>query len=231
MTNEDLNTPPSTGPGRGVRVGRATAWFVAGALGATALTGVALATTVNAQDENQDGQEQAEGDGPRGHRGPGGPGGHKGHGGPGGPGGPMLHSEGVIETPEGEYKDVVSQRGSVTEVNDNSITVASEDGYTANYSVNDDTKIHKSRSEATISDIAVGDEVRVMAEKNGDDVAAKHIGAMTAEEAAEAEKRREEMRQEMEERRAERENNQNNGDGETQDSGFTGGPRFGVQNA
>lgn len=204
MTNEKPQSKTA-------KYGRAAAWFAAGALGATALTGVAMATTVPVDDSDGNTQEQAER-----HRGPGGKGGPGGRA--GGPGGPMLHSEGVIETPEGEYKDVVSQRGKVTEVSDSSITVASEDGYTANYTVNSETKIHKDRSEKAISDVAVGDSVMVRATKDGNDVTAKHIGALSPEEAAKMEERREEMKQKRQERREQRQN------GETTESGFRGGP-------
>ncbi|MCB0917275.1 MAG: hypothetical protein KDC39_01760 [Actinobacteria bacterium] len=206
------------GPNRSGRIGRAAAWFAAGALGATALTGVAFAN-VTAQDNNDDNQTESEemgpGIGPRG-----GPGHHHGPGGPGGGmGGPMLHGEGVVQTPDGEYQDVVTQQGSVTEINDNSIVVTSEDGFTASYKVNDDTEIHKNREEVSISDLATGDVVHVFAQKKGGNVVAQRIGAMTAEQAAEMEQRREEMRQQFEQRREEQ---QQDSGGDTSESGWRG---------
>lgn len=130
----------------------------------------------------------------------------------------MLHSEGVIEDKEGEYQSVVTQQGKVTNVGKESVTVESEDGYSASYTVNGDTKVHKDREEKAITDVATGDTVRVMAQKDGDNLIAKHVGAMSPEQAAEMEERREEMRQKFEERREQRQN------GETTESGFPGGP-------
>lgn len=200
----DQNIEEQHNPRSG-RIGRAAAWFAAGALGATALTGVAYAN-VTAQDNtdegNSQGTEPREGFEPRG--GPGGGPGGKGHHGPRGMGGPMLHSEGVIETPDGEYQDVVTQKGTASEVNQDSLVVTSEDGFTASYNVNEETKIHKNREEVSLSDLSEGDVVHVLAQKDGGDVVAKRIGAMSAEQAAEMEQRREEMRQRFEERRQQR---------------------------
>ena len=131
----------------------------------------------------------------------------------------MLHGEGVIEDKDGEYQDVATQRGVVTEVGDDStITVRSEDGHLASYKVTDDTKVSKDREEKSIADISKDDTVHIVAKKDGNSLTALRIGAMSQEKAAEMEERREELRQRFEERREQRQN------GETAESGFWGGP-------
>lgn len=229
MTTEDSNqasshsdnTPSGTGT-KGARVGRAAAWFTAGALGATAITGVAMAATSDADSGEDSQQSQIEGHGrPGGPGGPSGPGRHLGR--PGG--GPMLHGEGVIKGKDGNYQEVATQKGEVTKVGSTSVTIVSDDGYSAEYDVNDDTKVHKDREDASINDIATGDTVHVVArtanavgEKDGDKQVAVMIGAMSPEQAAEMEERREEMRQRFKERREQRQN------GDAAESGFWGGP-------
>lgn len=218
MINDSPNNTRSGANSKGARIGRAAAWFTAGALGATALTGIAMAATTDADSAETNPGAQMEGRG-----GPGGKGGPGGHGGPGRhPGGPgggsMIHSDGVIEDKDGEFQKVTMQQGKVTEVGDDFIAVESEDGYSANYMVNDDTKINKDREEKLIGDIAVGDTVHAMAKKDGDNLAAVRIGAISEEQAAEMEQRREEMRERFEERREQRQK------GETTESGFRGGP-------
>ena len=213
MTIEESSNTSSGIGSKGARIGRAAAWFTAGALGATALTGVAVAATFDADSGEANPTVQAEGrGGPGGKGGPGGPGRH--HGGPAG--GPMLHSEGVIEDKDGEYRDVASQKGKVTKVTDTSITIESEDDYSQTYVVTDDTRVSKDREDKSIGDIKNGDTVRVVAKKDGNRLTAVRVGAMSPEKAAEMAERREEMRQRFEERREPRQN------GETAESGFWG---------
>ena len=208
MNNKNENSGTAQMPSRGTRFGRAAAFVAAGALGATALTGVALA-----QDESESTAPSAT---EQTQRGPGGPGGHHGPrgGGPGGPGGPMLHSDGVVETEDGVYTQVASQKGEVTDISETSITIVSEDGYSASYTVNGDTEVNKDREDVSISDIAVGDSVGVRAEKDGDALVAKHIGSMSEELRAEMEAQREERMQQFQERQQQ--------DGDQDNAGFTG---------
>lgn len=62
-----------------------------------------------------------------------------GHGGPGGPGGPggmpdrSLHAESVVRSPDGGYRTELTQTGMITEIDSNTVTVRSEDGYTQTY--------------------------------------------------------------------------------------------------
>lgn len=225
MTNANSDNTQSGADGTGIRIGRAAIWFAAGAMGATALTGVAMAATSDADSVETNSQAQMEGRG--GSEGKGGPGGHGRRGGhPGGPGGAaMLHSEGVIEDKDGEYQNVVTQKGKVTAVDEASITVESEDGYSSSYAVNDDTKVHKDRGDKSISDIKVGDTVRLMAKKDGENLIAARVGATSPEQAAKMEKRREEMRKRFDERHDQHQNDQ------TSESALWDGPPAEVASA
>ena len=176
----------------------------AGALGATILTGVAYAATNTANSVASSAVAAVEG-----HRGPGGMGdmggpGGKGGFGPGGMGGELLHSEATVETSDGTIEQVRSIRGEVTAVSADSITVRASDGFEQTFAVNAETEVDKSRNEATITDVAVGDIAMVKGIVSGDTATADHVAAMTATEAAEMEaereQRRTEMMQEMEER-------------------------------
>ena len=101
-------------------------------------------------------------------RGPGGPG----HG-PGHKGGPGIHGEFVVPNGSGGYQTVTHQRGEVTAVSATSITVKSEDGYSATYVVNADTLVNAARD--GISTISNGDTVHVAGIKSGGTTTAVHI--------------------------------------------------------
>ncbi len=100
---------------------------------------------------------------------PGGPG--RGFGGPGGPGGfggrgEVLHSEEVVQRGT-TYVTIDEQSGKVTAVTPTSITVKSSDGYIATYVVGSATRIGKKGDAAKISEVAVGDTVRIEGTKSG----------------------------------------------------------------
>ena len=199
---------------------KTVAAIAAGALAASALTGVAIAASATADDDSTTSQHGAgerardhagrpglEGPavasrgehGPGGHgpggRGPGGhgPGGH----GPGlGPDGGLLHGEAVVESADGDYETKQIQRGEVTAVSATSITVVSEDGFSATYVVNADTESTRDREEGSAR---IGDLVHVLADVDGTTVTAERIDAMSPEAVAEMQ----EHRAEMEEHRAE----------------------------
>jgi hypothetical protein len=85
-----------------------------------------------------------------------------------------LHGEATLG---GEKHRVVAfQRGVVQEVSATSLTVKSEDGFTATYVLNGDTKVHKQGDKSTISAIKSGDHVRVLALKDGSTLTAKAVG-------------------------------------------------------
>jgi hypothetical protein len=76
-----------------------------------------------------------------------------------------LHGEVTLA---GEQHRVVAfQRGPVEKVSDTSLTVKSEDGYTATYVVSADTVVRRDGDKVKIADVKAGDHVRVVANKEG----------------------------------------------------------------
>jgi hypothetical protein len=65
----------------------------------------------------------------------------------------VLHGEGTVAGPNGKYQTVDTQRGTVTKVTSNSITVRSSDGYTRTYAM----------PKALIRGVARGDQVQLRA--------------------------------------------------------------------
>ena len=107
-------------------------------------------------------------------RGPGGPG-DGGHGMRGGAGMGMGAIHGSFVTPKqgGGYQTVDTQRGKVTAVSSTSISVKSEDGFTATYVVTADTLVNATRD--GIASIKVGDEVGVVGLENAGSTTAVQI--------------------------------------------------------
>lgn len=101
---------------------------------------------------------------------PGGPGGQLpgGMGGPGGSAGFALSSalrgEYVVSDGNGGYTTELMQIGEVTAVDATSLTAKSTDGYTRTYTIDSGTAVGDSGS---ISDIATGDTVTVVAKESG----------------------------------------------------------------
>ena len=67
------------------------------------------------------------------------------------------------------------QRGTVTAVNAQSISVQSPDGFNATSTVDPQAKIRKNKQSATIDQVAVNDRVMVVAVKNGTTATVKRI--------------------------------------------------------
>ena len=83
-------------------------------------------------------------------------------------GGMPLHGEQVVETEDGTYETVATQRGTIDDITDDSLTVTSEDGYTATYVLDDSALEPDDRGPVTDpADLAVGDEVMVLATVDG----------------------------------------------------------------
>lgn len=92
--------------------------------------------------------------------------------GPGGPGGPgrhgelglgmgALHGEFVVEKEGGGYQTVATQRGEVTAVSKDKLTVKSADGYSREYTLTEDTLVNAARD--GIDDVKTGNTVTVSA--------------------------------------------------------------------
>ncbi|MEV1178731.1 hypothetical protein AB0J09_61180, partial [Nonomuraea sp. NPDC049784] len=80
-------------------------------------------------------------------------------------GGPSIHGEFVVPDGEGKYVTVATQYGDVTAVDQDSITVKSEDGYTKEYAVNSDTRIN--RGDEGIDAVKTGQKIMVKAKVDG----------------------------------------------------------------
>jgi hypothetical protein len=87
--------------------------------------------------------------------------------------GPGIHGEYVVRgEQEGQWITVAKQIGEVTAVDQDSVTVRSEDGYTREYVVNSETRIN---SDQGISAIQVGHKVAVTATVEGGTATARTI--------------------------------------------------------
>lgn len=120
--------------------------------------------------QGQPGQPGAEGQQGQ----PGKPGwGMRGHGPRGGIAGGAVHGTFVVPDRDGSgYTTVQMQRGTVTAVSATSISVKSEDGFTATYVVDADTKVNR---DGAIADIKADADVMVLATVDGSTATAQRI--------------------------------------------------------
>ncbi len=82
--------------------------------------------------------------------------------------GRVAHGEVTLDGKQHRVVDV--QRGLVQSVSSTSISVKSDDGFTATYTVNGDSKVRKDGKAASIGDVHNGDKVVIAATKaNGTD--------------------------------------------------------------
>jgi hypothetical protein len=146
-------TLPSTSRTR--RVATAAALVTAGAIGATAITGLAFASNGAAGAVHPTSVSAATGA-------TGGAGAVNGAGRRAGMLRGVLHGEVTVKAGDGT-KVVDLQRGKLTAASATAITVASTDGFTATYAVTSTTAVHEARQTVAASTLAVGDEVFVRA--------------------------------------------------------------------
>lgn len=85
-----------------------------------------------------------------------------------------LHGEVTLAGKKHQVVDF--QRGTVAEVSSTSVTVTSEDGFSATYAVSGDTRVRRLKEDARIDDVKTGDRVRVTAVKHGSVLDARRIG-------------------------------------------------------
>jgi Domain of unknown function (DUF5666) len=88
----------------------------------------------------------------------------------------VLHGEFVVTGKHGKPVTLAVQRGVVTAVSAESITLKSDDGFTATYAVTADTKI-RNHGGKKVSDLKLGDRVGVLAEKSDENTTARLIRA------------------------------------------------------
>lgn len=79
----------------------------------------------------------------------------------------VEHGEAVVKGKDGKPVTVVGQRGQVTAVSATSLTVKSEDGYTASYPLTADTRVRLGGEKKAVSDLKTGATVGVVATKSG----------------------------------------------------------------
>lgn len=84
-----------------------------------------------------------------------------------------LHGEATLGGQK--HRVVTFQRGTVGEVSATSITIASNDGFTATYVVDGQTKVRLEKAETGISDVKTADRVRIVATKEGSTLTATRI--------------------------------------------------------
>jgi len=109
-------------------------------------------------------------------------------------GGRVQHGEAVVTRDDGTTATVRVQSGTISSVVTTELVVTSDDGFEQTWPLTSATTIHKSRSDATAADLAVGDTVMVLGEVKDGSVTTLRVGALTAAEAAQ----REAMRQQFE---------------------------------
>jgi hypothetical protein len=86
--------------------------------------------------------------------------------------GHVAHGEVTLNGKDHRVVDV--QRGDVQAVSATSISVKSDDGFTATYTINSDTKVRKGGKQAAIGDVHTGDKVGIVATKaNGTSTATR----------------------------------------------------------
>ena len=86
-----------------------------------------------------------------------------------------LHGEFVVQTKDGVTKTIAVQRGEVTAVDADSLTVASVDGFEQTWTLTDTTRVRKNGEQADVAALAVGDWVGVIGEKAGDELTAAGV--------------------------------------------------------
>lgn len=92
--------------------------------------------------------------------------------------GHALHSTATVKDSTGAYVNLASIEGAITAVSATSMTVKAEDGFTATYVINADTKVHTdAKKDGTIADVAVGQNAEVRGTSSGTTLTADHVHA------------------------------------------------------
>lgn len=87
----------------------------------------------------------------------------------------VLHGEVVVKDRAGQPHTVVVQRGEVTAIGADSITVKSSDGFAQTYALTEAVRVVADGRKADLGAVKVGTEVGVAAEKSGGTVTARLI--------------------------------------------------------
>lgn len=90
----------------------------------------------------------------------------------------FLHADGVGMNREGETVDVRMQKGIIEQVDGDSITLKSADGFTSTYAIDDQTFVRERKREAAVSDLEEGEMARVVAVKEDGGWVARRINCV-----------------------------------------------------
>jgi hypothetical protein len=88
--------------------------------------------------------------------------------------GRVLHAEAVVQTKEG-VRTLLSQRGTITAIDGDSVTVKSTDGFTLTWTFDDELRVIDRRRTVQPTELAEGAEVGVAGAKDGDRSVARLI--------------------------------------------------------
>lgn len=88
--------------------------------------------------------------------------------------GEVQHGELVVSTEDGT-SDVLIQTGEVTDLDEDTLTVRSDDGFEADWTVTGDTAVRQGCESADVDDLDTGDQVRVVGEGADESGAARMI--------------------------------------------------------
>jgi hypothetical protein len=86
-----------------------------------------------------------------------------------------LHGEAVVQTRDGGTKTVAVQRGAVTAIDGDTMTVKSTDGFTMTWTFADDLRVVERRATVQPSEVKVGTVLGVAGAKDGDTGSARLI--------------------------------------------------------
>ncbi|MGK5737826.1 hypothetical protein [Micromonospora sp. URMC 103] len=86
-----------------------------------------------------------------------------------------LHGEAVVQTKDSGTKTIAVQRGEVTAIDGDSVTVKSSDGFTMTWRLGDDLRVVERRATIQSADVKVGTTLGVAGAKTGDTALARLI--------------------------------------------------------
>lgn len=86
-----------------------------------------------------------------------------------------LHGEAVVQKKDGTTITVLVQKGVITELTADHVTVKSSDGYTLTWSLGDQLRVVEKRKAVQPSEVKVGQTIGVAGARQGDDAIARFI--------------------------------------------------------
>jgi hypothetical protein len=87
----------------------------------------------------------------------------------------VLHGEATLTMKDGTVRVIAAQRGTVTAIDDKSVTVKSSDGFTQTWTFGSPLTVIEHRSTIAPSAIKVGTEVGVAGPENGTTLTARLV--------------------------------------------------------